>query len=194
MDEFEQDQEQEGLPIPEVFLSSDTKGPIDRCIDCDHDLLKGDRYYVIEKVFKRYPAIDKVEVLFEYGICHQCYDQMKHKMSAESMQNLSAYMMENTDFDGLHKRINEHPNEPEAWLDRCMIKGNPKEEMNEYQMGAFFKGDRLMTNFLPPFMVGGQAMEEMNELLSKETKDEMDDFMDDHFGVPPELRKDLVLI
>lgn len=190
----EHPKDEQGLPIPEIFLSSDTKSPIDRCIDCDHDLLKGDRYYVIEKVFKRYPAIEKVEVLFEYAICHQCYDQMKDKMSAESMQNLSSYMMTNTDFNALHERINQHPDDPEAWLDRCMIKNMPIEELSEYQMGAFFKGDQLMTNYLPPFMVGNLAMEEMNQLLSKETKDEMDDFMDDHFGVPPELRKDLVLI
>ena len=43
-------------------------------------------------------------------------------------------------------------------------------------------------------MIGDVAMEEMNALLSKETKDEMDGFMDDHFGVPPELRRDLILI
>jgi len=190
----EHEQEQNGLPIPEVFLAEDTKTPIDKCIDCEHDLLKGDRFYVIEKVFKRYPAIGKVEVLFEYGICDQCYDKMKEKMSAESMQNLSNYMMNNTDFEGLHKRINEHPDDPIAWLDRCMIKDTPIEQLSEYQMGAFFKGDRLLTNYLPPFMVGNAAMEEMNAVLSKETKDEMDDFMDEHFGVPPELRKDLVLI
>lgn len=190
----EQAKEQEGLPIPEIFLSSDTKSPISRCIDCDHDLMKGDRYYVIEKVFKRYPAIDKVEVLFEYAICHLCYDQMKEKMSAESMQNLSQYMMNNTDFDALHARINEQPENPEAWLDQCMIKGTPITALNEYQMGAFFKGDRLMTNYLPPFMVGELAMEEMSQVLSKETKDEMDGFIGDHFGIPPELRKDLVLI
>ena len=37
-------------------------------------------------------------------------------------------------------------------------------------------------------------LEKKNELLSKETKDEMDGFMDEHFGVPPELRRDLILI
>jgi len=185
---------QSGLPIPNVFLSTETKKPIERCINCDHDLSLGDRYYVIEKVFKRYPAINKVEVLFEYAICQHCYDEMKDKMSKESADNLSAYMMNNTDFMGLHQRINQHPNDPEAWLDQCMIKGTPQAELSEFQMGAFFKGDRLVTDFLPPFMVGNVAMEEMNALLSKETKDEMDDFMDDHFGIPPELRKDLVLI
>ena len=190
----EQEQSPQELPIPKSFLAEDTGKPIDRCIDCDHDLMKGDRYYVIEKVYKRYPELSKTEVLFEYAICHICYDKMKEKLSAESMANLSNYMMTNTDFDGMHKRINEHPDDPEKWLTNCMIKGTSMDEMKEYQIGAFFKGDKLVTNYLPPFMVGELAMEEMNELLSDETKDEMDGFMDEHFGVPPELRRDLILI
>lgn len=191
---MEEREEQEGLPIPEIFKNSDTKGPMTNCIQCDHDLTLGDRYYMIEKIFKRYPALDRTEVLFEYAICSQCYEKMKESMSTESMMNLSGYMMEHTDFNAMQQRIEEHPDDPEKWLTHCMIKGTDRATMNEYQMGACFKGDRLVTNFMPPFMIGEQAMEEMNELLSKETKDEMDGFMDEHFGIPPELRKDLVLI
>jgi hypothetical protein len=94
----------------------------------------------------------------------------------------------------MQKRIEEHPNDPEKWLSQCMIKGTPKNEMTEFQMGACFKGDRLVTNFMPPFIIGGLAMEEMSGLLSKQTKDEMDDFMGENFGIPPELRRDLILI
>jgi len=192
--EGEERDEQEGLPIPLVFMNSDTKGPMTHCIQCDYDVMRSDRFYMIEKVFKRYPAMDRVEVLFEYAICSHCYEKMKDGLSAESMTNLSKYMFENTDFQAMSTRIEEHPDDPEKWLSHCMIKGTPKEEMSEFQMGACFKGDRLVTNFMPPFMIGNLAMEEMNGLLSKETKDEMDGFMDDNFGVPPELRKDLVLI
>lgn len=182
------------LPIPKPFLAEDTGQPIDRCIDCNHDLMLGDRYYVIEKVFKRYPNLNKTEVLFEYAICHTCYDEMKERLSTESMANLSNYMMTQTDFDGMHKRINENPDDPEKWLTNCMIKGTAVEDMQEYQIGGFFKGGKMVTNYLPPFMVGEIAMEEMNELLSDETKDQMDGFMDDNFGIPPELRRDLILI
>ncbi|OEK00097.1 hypothetical protein BFP97_00565 [Roseivirga sp. 4D4] len=184
----------EGLPIPDIFLNSDTKGPLTNCVQCDYDLMKGDRYYMIEKVFKKYPSFQKTEVLFEYAVCSTCYENMKDQMSAESMANLSEYMMMNTDFGAMQLRIQEFPDDPEKWLSHCMIKGTPKEEMTEFQMGACFKGDRLVTNFMPPFMIGELAMEEMNNLLSKETKDEMDDFMGENFGIPPELRKDLILI
>lgn len=175
-------------------MNSDTKAPLTHCVQCEYDLLAGDRYYMIEKVFKKYPSFQKTEVLFEYAVCSTCYENMKDQMSAESMANLSEYMMMNTDFQAMQKRIEEHPNDPEKWLSQCMIKGTPKNEMTEFQMGACFKGDRLVTNFMPPFIIGGLAMEEMSGLLSKQTKDEMDDFMGENFGIPPELRKDLILI
>ena len=149
----------------------------------------GDRFYMVEKVFKRYLSLNTTQVLFEYAICSTCYEQMKDALSAESMTNLSAYMMTNTDFPAMQLRIAENPEDPEKWLSHCMIKGMPMEELTEYQMGACFKGDRLVTSFMPPFMIGNVAMEEMNELLSKETKDEMDGFMDENFGIPPGIKK-----
>ena len=183
-----------GYSIPDIFLSTDTGAPMTRCVQCDYDLLKGDRYYVIEKVFKRYPDLGKTEVLFEYAICSKCYEKMKEDLSAESMANLSQYMIHNTDVKAMQKRMEEYPKNPEAWLSHCMVKGTPISNLNEYQMGACFLGDRLMTDFIPPFIIGNGAIEEMNGILSKETKDQMDDFMNDNFGIPPELRKDLILI
>lgn len=191
---MEEPEEKEGLPIPDIFLNSDTKAPLSHCIQCDYDVINGDRFYMIEKVFKRYLPLDSTQVLFEYAVCSECYEKMRGALSKESMQNLSAYMMTNTDFQAMQLRMQEYPEDPEKWLSHCMIKGMPKEELTEFQMGACFKGDKLVTNFMPPFMIGNVAMEEMNELLSKETKDEMDGFMDENFGIPPELRKDLVLI
>ncbi|KYG74855.1 hypothetical protein EV198_0639 [Roseivirga ehrenbergii] len=193
-EEFNDEVPQEGLPIPEIFKNSDTKGYITHCIQCDYELLKGDRSYMIEKVFKRYPNLDSTQVLFEYGMCSVCYEKMKDSLSAESMQNLSNYMMNNMDFSAMQQRIEENPEDPEKWMSHCMIHGTPKEEMTEYQVAASFKGDRLMTNFMPPYMIGGMALEELNGLLSKETKEDMDGFIDQHFGIPPELRKDFILI
>ncbi|MEC7752563.1 hypothetical protein [Roseivirga thermotolerans] len=192
--EENKNEEKSGIPIPQVFLNTDTGGPIERCIQCDYQVLDGGRHYMIEKVFKRYPEFKKTEVLFEYAICSKCYEEMKEAMSAESMQNLSAYMMGNMNFSQLQQRMEEEPDNPEHWLSSCLIKGTPKEELREYQMGACFKGDRLVMDMMPPFLIGEMALEELNALLSKETKDEMDGFMGDHFGIPPELRKDLILI
>ena len=50
-----------------------------------------------------------------------------------------------------------------------------------------------------PFIIGDEAMEEMQGLLSQKTQDELDRFVDDNFGLPPELKellkdKPLVLV
>ncbi|GAB2801825.1 hypothetical protein GCM10027199_86870 [Amycolatopsis magusensis] len=37
-------------------------------------------------------------------------------------------------------------------------------------------------------MISSQAMEEIQELISPHTRQVLDDFMDTHFGLPPELR------
>ena len=189
-----EDNQNQGLPIPAIFFNTDTGAPMTNCLQCHYNLLQGDRYYVVEKVFKKYPQIAKTEVLFEYAICSTCYEQMKDELSAESMQNLSEYMFNNTDFSAMQLRMEANPTNPEAWLTHCMIKGTPQEEMSEFQMGACFLGDRLMIDFIPPFIIGDLAIEEMNGILSQKTKDQMDDFMNDNFGIPPELRKDFILI
>lgn len=188
------DNREDGLPIPEIFRNSDTKGYLTHCIQCDYELLKGDRYYVIEKVFKRYPNLNSTQVLFEYAICSECYENMKESLSAESMQNLTNYMMTKMDVSAMQQRIQEHPDDPQKWMSHCMIHGTPEAEMNEYQIAACFRGDKMVTDFMPPYMIGDLAIEELNALLSKQTKEDMDRFMGDVFGIPPELRKDFILI
>jgi hypothetical protein len=191
---MQDDNREDGLPIPEIFRNSDTKGYLTHCIQCDYELLKGDRYYVIEKVFKRYPNLNSTQVLFEYAICSECYENMKESLSAESMQNLTNYMMTKMDVSAMQQRIQEHPNDPQKWMSHCMIHGTPEAEMMEYQVAACFKGDKMVTDFMPPYMIGDLAIEELNALLSKQTKEDMDRFMGDVFGIPPELRKDFILI
>ncbi|MFT6828459.1 MAG: hypothetical protein ACI9Z3_000178 [Roseivirga sp.] len=191
---MQDDNRERGLPIPEMFRNSDTKGYLTHCIQCDYELLKGERYYVIEKVFKRYPNLNSTQVLFEYAICSECYENMKDSLSAESMQNLTNYMMTKMDVSAMQQRIQEHPDDPQKWMSHCMIHGTPEAEMNEYQVAACFKGDKMVTDFMPPYMIGDLAIEELNALLSKQTKEDMDRFMGEVFGIPPELRKDFILI
>ncbi|MFT6055018.1 MAG: hypothetical protein ACJAS3_002417 [Roseivirga sp.] len=191
---MEDDFNQQGLPIPDIFRNSDTKAYLTNCIQCDYALLTGDRYYVIEKVFKRYPNLNSKQVLFEYAICSECYENMKESLSAESMKNLSNYMMTKVDFSAMQQRIQAHPNDPEKWMSHCMISGTQESELNEYQVAACFRGNKMVTDIMPPYLIGEVAIEELNGLLSKETKEDMDRFMGDVFGIPPELRKDFILI
>lgn len=79
----------------------------------------------------------------------------------------------------------------EDWMDRCLVKGTPITELEEYQVLAHCDGkDLLFTLF--PYAIGGEAINEISLLLSNKTLGEIDGFMDDHFGLPPELRKLLI--
>ena len=76
----------------------------------------------------------------------------------------------------------------EDWLDRCLVKGTPISEMDEYQIFGHCDGkDLLFTLF--PYAIGGEAIDEISLLLSNKTLGEIDGFMENHFGLPPELRK-----
>ena len=67
-----------------------------------------------------------------------------------------------------------------------MIKKMKVDDCREYQIYAHCKGQRLnMDN--PPYMLSGEVMEELLPLLSNETIDEMNGFMNKHFAPDPSL-------
>ena len=61
-----------------------------------------------------------------------------------------------------------------------------REEQEEYQIYGMFRGGQMIQNQFP-YMMSGAALEEIQELLSPETKDEIDRFKDEYFNIPPEL-------
>mgnify|MGYP004354841757 FL=1 len=80
----------------------------------------------------------------------------------------------------------------------CMLTGNAIDDCEEYQIYAYCRGTSLSLNS-NAFMLSGKAMEIIAELLSEETKDELDRFRDTFFGLPPELEdiinsRDLIML
>ena len=74
------------------------------------------------------------------------------------------------------------------WISHCLISGKPIEGEDEYHYYAFCDGPDLVFNGLPMALAGG-VDEELNGLLSRQTRDRLDGFVDEQFGLPPELRK-----
>ncbi|MEA3445383.1 MAG: hypothetical protein U9R19_11740 [Bacteroidota bacterium] len=169
--------------IPELFKSFLSDKPIENCIMCEKYLLEEGTAYFIEKAFKD----DYVEV--EYAICVDCAENMKGSMSAQSIKNIENYFM--TKMQYMQENMMAFKNggmNPEYLLTQCVITGIKRENLKEYQIAGFFNGSFL--NLLTfPFLISGEAAEEINELLSKETKGEIDGFVDDFIGLPPEWKK-----
>jgi len=180
------------IDIPDVFFSSESHAPIDHCISCGRYLLENDVLYFVEKAIKRFPKYQSEQVIFEYAICRECHEAMSATYSQESTQALQSYFEQNTDFS---KRLHLMQNlaedgmfEVKDWIANCIIKGTPVENLHEYQIACQCSGER-MTVGGAPFLISHAAMDEMMMLLSDKTIDQLGGYMDQFFGLPPELRK-----
>lgn len=67
-----------------------------------------------------------------------------------------------------------------------MIKDIEKNSINEYQIYAYCQGNKLIKN-IPPYMISGQAIEEVLPLISEKTTDFLDGFYKEHFSPDPTL-------
>lgn len=187
------------IDIPERFYSDAEGHPFENCQVCGKYLLDEGTSYVIEKAFKTYEGYDFNTTLFEYAICTNCHGTLQQSMSKESIQNLQQYYMNIMAEKGNQPMvINLADFQLNDWLSRCFFTGNSINEMKEYQVVAQFNGEKMVMN-TPPIIVGEAAMEEMSELLSDQTIDEMNRFKKQYFGPDPELEeiiygKKLILI
>jgi hypothetical protein len=175
--------------IPAVFYNSDTNKPFEFCISCGKELIESNSKYGVEKAVKRYPAYGSEVVLFEYAICESCAAKMRSELSKESLQKINGYFEENTN---LIKRMNDFHDldnyDVNDWLAECVVKGTRKEDTLEYQFCGQFLGDKLVFEFTP-YMISLAASDEVSMLLSDKTLGELDGFIDEHFGLPPELKE-----
>ncbi len=163
--------------VPKEFHSLATGEPFDKCIDCGKYLLDNEPY-MIEKAIRQYPGYTAQDVVFEYAICQSCADRLKQELSEESMNNIHLFFNQNI--------------QPENFFDgretsKCLISDKPQSDLQEYQIYAYCHGKHLANHVSPPFMISGEILDKLADLLSDDTIDELNNFMDNHFGPPPEL-------
>ncbi|MEQ8925864.1 MAG: hypothetical protein RLO81_08630 [Fulvivirga sp.] len=178
------------IDIPEEFYSFDSKTKFEYCIECDKYLLDESTDYFIEKAIKKYDGFSANDVIFEYAICLDCAERMRQAMSNESMQNLQNYFAENANVQRRMELMNSESKDTEEWIGECLVTGKSRNTLNEYQIFAQCRGDKMVLGQMP-YMVSGETLGKVAELLSTETKDELDDFSKRHFGPPPGLEKEL---
>lgn len=167
--------------IPKVFRTFVSEQHFINCITCDKYLLDDSTEYVIEKAVKD----GYVEV--EYAMCMDCIIKMKDTISEESMMRINRYFEEKFDFFGQRYGLIESQNSSvDDYISRCIFTNKPINHLDEYQIMGHCMGKKLILSVFP-YMVGKDAIEEVQELLSAKTKEELDDFTNRHFGLPPEL-------
>ncbi len=169
--------------IPKEFYSFETNSPFERCIECGKYLLEEGTEYIIEKAIKNYEGFSARDTVFDYAICMDCADIMRKEISKESWESMMKYFQDNVDF---MSRLEIQDQSPEEYLKSCMVKKIGIDDCREYQIYAHCNGSKLnMDN--PPYMISGEVMEELIDILSDKTIDEMNGFMNKHFSPDPSL-------
>lgn len=164
--------------IPEILHCYSTGAPFTHCIDCDRYLLDGGQSYFIEKAIRQYnkEGYKAKDVIFEYAMCLACAEKIKAEMSTASRAAMETYMMQNNSIASIKSKELQ-----------CIIKGESIDKYPEYQIFSMCQGSTMLTQH--PMAIGSDALEELSQLISPETKDEWDRMMGGFFDTPPELEE-----
>lgn len=184
----ERNQQEYKIEIPKRFYSDAEDKPFEYCQVCGKYLLAEGTSYVVEKAIRNYEGHDFFSTAYEYAICTPCHQEVQKGMSEESLLKLQQYYSSFLAKKQQPIVIDIHNFELDDWLSKCFFTGNKIKEMKEYQLVAQFNGDKMLMN-MPPMVIGETIIDEMANLLSDKTIDEMNGFRDKYLGPSPEIEE-----
>lgn len=170
--------------IPEIFHSYENNGPFTHCIECERNLLEDTCDYVIEKAVRNYPGYEAKDVIFDYAICMECAQEVQKGISRESLKQIQQYLQNNINPQLQQSRLAASQNDMNGLIKNCMVNNTSMDDCEEYQLFAFCRGRNI--NFeMPPYMISGKVLNEISELLSNKTRDELNGIFEKHFSPSP---------
>lgn len=172
--------------IPPCFYSFQEEGLFKRCIECDRNLLEEKCEYVIEKAIRNYPDFNTSDVIFDYAICMDCARKIHNKLSKESIENIRNFFNQKLDVNERSRKIAEAKGNVDELISDCMISHREAKISSEYQIFAHCVGDKINLQN-PPYMLSSEVLEELSEILSVKTREELDGFFNRHFSPDPSL-------
>lgn len=176
------------VEIPKIFMSDLTGAPIQECISCNCNLTEPGKDYLIEKAIKPYKGFKAYSTIFEYAICMPCANDMQNKISKESRKKIDAYFQKNIEMAVRKADLRREADQSvEKWLERCVINGMYVEEISECQIYAHCQGEHLVMHDFP-YMVSGPALDEVVDLLSNQTLDDLENFKNNYVDGPSEFQ------
>lgn len=174
--------------IPHVFLPHQSSSPFSKCVNCDRNLLDENTDYVIEKAVRQYREYGTSDVIFEYAMCMSCAELMRRELSQESLERVQNFMQQSNLMASRQQLIDQNNWNIHDWISHCAVSNLGMEQQDEYQLFAHCRGGQLVFSAMP-YMISSTVAEAMSELLSPKTRDELNRFVDDNFGLPPELKQ-----
>jgi len=167
--------------IDRMFYPFESDEPFKNCTICDCSLFDNETPYLIEK------AIKGNDVIFEIAICMRCAQSMHSSLSKESISKIQAFMGDKLVANpkiNLDQPISKNISD---YIATCKITGKRIDPQKEFQIYAECVGNKMFWHNMP-YALGPEAIEQMQELLSTQTREELDNFMGE-VGIPPELRE-----
>jgi len=168
------------INMPKVFFSDDENSLFKRCYTCETNLLHEGQVYVVEKSYRN------DDLLFEYAQCMECLEKETEAMSYPSrgMREYwdEKYLRITERFERLSKKA---PRDVEPWINICAVTGRHKRELEQHQLLALCQGNKLILCGFP-FMVSEEALEQLGDLMSRETREEWGRFARDVLDLTPE--------
>ena len=193
-------------PIPRPLWSEYSGVPFVRCIDCEVPLLEANAYLIQKKFVAG-------EAIFEMAMCERCRDRMAQAYSEETRRNIIAYMAEqfcrnaaaDTEGDeGEEPRVVEisEIEDPEEGarmlrrcLDYCLMCGTERKKCHRYSLAGLCRDNEVVAQVTPvsqtPVMVCDKCEQGMDNLISQQTRDSWDRFVEEHFDGPPGVESDV---
>ena len=149
--------------IPREFHSEYEERPFQSCTRCGEMLEEIAEGYQLFKLYRGGEAV------YEYALCHPCHAGVVKQFSDESKERLAEF--------------HEHRVTLNLGRWKCAVCGNARGEdgEEEFSLTAACQARRLIHEL----MVCGGCRREMQSLLSRETREVWDRFVDENFpGVP----------
>jgi hypothetical protein len=166
--------------LPEQFYSDETGAPFDRCFDCGNPTAACEDGYLIQKAYA------KGETIMEMAICCDCHEKLQTSYSKESKEKIWNFYLDHGDFSRRLRKFYPLPvGNPDLWLDACMTCGSTRASVPECVVAAHvFEGDLVYGE--TPLMICFDCMNTIVGLLSEESRDTYDRWMDRVLPAAPE--------
>ncbi|MCP4708358.1 MAG: hypothetical protein GY869_07025 [Planctomycetes bacterium] len=135
---------------------------------------------MIEKIYKG------SEVIVEHAICLKCCLGKREDLSKESCGRIDRYFDQHIDMNRrrLHM-LQAEQTDVEPWMSNCIVTGKHIDQGDEYQIYAHCDGEHMLFSGYP-FMISAETLSQLQKLLSKKTRDFMNDFVGEYHGLPGE--------
>jgi len=163
--------------IPSIFHSFEHDEPFKTCLTCEQSFMEIDAPYTINKIFQG------TECVFEYAICQPCRLKMIEAMSEKSRQHIQNFFETNPHFNARSEKLGESRDHTD-WTRHCATCRTPLAEILNYSITCMGFGDDIA--FDPyPMMICSDCESQVQDGLSKASRDQWDKFILDHFDGPP---------